>query len=204
MAWANVPALVFQAADAALMQMPRLAQMPQAGLQVQVNALIAQAVTEMFSYDTARLRQADALLAEAGQMLPSGRIDAFRSLVRQIMFVERTEGPPSRLEAEADAFARSALEQANGNPLVLALVSYTRVMIDANPEAGTILAGDAVRLCALQPLMAIGPRQGPAFRMGAMMMPWRPPAKVPRLPRARLSAIRGNRWQAWPPRAEGR
>ena len=142
----DVPALVFQAAEAALMQMPRMAEAPHAGPPCRVNGLIARAVTEMFSYDAARLRAADALLAEAALLEPSGRVHAWRSLVRQIMFVERTEGPPSRLETEADAFARAALELSNGNPLVLALVSHTRVMVDENPEAGTVLARDAVRM----------------------------------------------------------
>lgn len=142
----DVPALVFQAADAVLSQMPRLAETGPAGPALQVNALIAQAVVEMFSYDAARLRQADALLERAAAILPTGRVHAWRSLVRQIMFVERTEGPPARLEAESDAFARAALDRSNGNPLVLALVSQTRVMVDENPEAGTVLARDAVRL----------------------------------------------------------
>jgi tetratricopeptide (TPR) repeat protein len=142
----DVPALVFQAADAALAQMPRLAQIGPAGPALQVNDLIARAVVEMFSYDAARLREADALLARAAAILPTGRVHAWRSLVRQIMFVERTETPPARLEAESDAFAREALDRSNGNPLVLALVSQTRVMVDENPEAGTVLARDAVRL----------------------------------------------------------
>jgi DNA-binding SARP family transcriptional activator len=145
------PALAFQATEATLMQMPRLAEMPNASAHTRINALAARAVTEMFSYDTLRLRQADALLAEAEEIQSSGRINALRSLVRQIMFVERTEGPPSRLEAEADGFAREALERANDNPLVLALVSYTRLMIDANPEAGTVLARDALRMSPLNP-----------------------------------------------------
>ncbi len=145
------PALAFQATEATLMQMPRLAELPNASAHTRINALSARAVTEMFSYDTARLRQADALLAEAELIHSSGRINALRSLVRQIMFVERTEGPPARLEAEADGFARQALEHANDNPLVLALVSYTRLMIDANPEAGTVLARDALRLSPLNP-----------------------------------------------------
>jgi DNA-binding SARP family transcriptional activator len=145
------PALAFQATEATLMQMPRLAEMPNASAQTRINGLAARAVTAMFSYDAARLRQADALLAEAESIQPSGRISAFRSLVRQIMYVERTEGPPTRLEAEADGFALQALEHANDNPLVLALVSYTRLMIDANPEAGTVLARDALRVSPLNP-----------------------------------------------------
>lgn len=161
----EVPALVFQAVEAAMAQMPRMAEAPGAGPQCRVNALMSRAITEMFSYDAARLRAADDLLAEAGTILPSGRIDAWRSLVRQIMFVERTEGPPERLTEESDAFARAALEQANGNPLVLALVSQTRVMVDANPEAGTVLARDAVRL---SPFNAFGywSAAGAEFRNG--------------------------------------
>jgi tetratricopeptide (TPR) repeat protein len=91
-------------------------------------------------------RAGDAQLDQAQAIAPSGRIAAWRSLVRQIMFVERTEWPPQRLESESDSFARQALDQAEGNPLVLALVSHTRVMVDENPEAGTVLARDAVRL----------------------------------------------------------
>jgi DNA-binding SARP family transcriptional activator len=142
----DIPALVFQAAEAALMQMPRMAEQSPVGPACRVNALIARAVAAMFTYDAARLRDADAWLEEAGGLMPSGRIDAWRSLVRHIMYIERTEGPRDRLIAEADRFARRALEQENGNPLVLALVSQTRVMVDTNPDAGTVLARDAVRL----------------------------------------------------------
>jgi tetratricopeptide (TPR) repeat protein len=142
----DVPALVFQAAMAALMQMPRLSEMSGASATCRAAGLTARAVTEMFSYDATRLRAADALLEQAQAIAPSGRIAAWRSLVRQIMFVERTEWPPQRLESESDSFARQALDQAEGNPLVLALVSHTRVMVDENPEAGTVLARDAVRL----------------------------------------------------------
>lgn len=142
----DVPALVFQAAEAAVAQMPRMAEAPGAGAFARANSLMARAIACMFSYDAARLREADALLVAASALVPSGRIDAWRSLVRQIMYIERTEGPADRLVAEADAFARAALEQSNGNPLVLALVSHTRVMVDTNPDAGTVLARDAVRL----------------------------------------------------------
>ncbi|MCB6177820.1 hypothetical protein LHP98_06705 [Rhodobacter sp. Har01] len=142
----EVPPLVFQAAEATLLQMPRLAEEPLCTAALAVNARIARAMTDIFSYDGARLRAADLLLAEAQEILPSARLCAWRSLVRQIMFVERTEDDPRRLQSEADAFARNALEHTAGNPLVLALVSHARVMVDENPEAGTVLARDAVRL----------------------------------------------------------
>jgi tetratricopeptide (TPR) repeat protein len=147
----DLPPLVFQAADAALAHFPRLAECTEGPRQA--NALIARALTEMFSYDADRLRSADRMLVEAADLAPSGRIHAWRCLVRQIMFVERTEADHARLVAEADEFSRKALELSKANPLVLALVSQARVMVDENPEAGTVLARDSV---ALSPFNAFG------------------------------------------------
>ncbi|MES2667759.1 MAG: hypothetical protein V4712_16855 [Pseudomonadota bacterium] len=145
------PSLVFQAAEAALSHVPRLS----AGLggAWRANALIARALPEMFSYDAARLRDADDMLVQALAIAPSARAYAWRSLVRQIMYVERTEPDQTRLTEEADAYARKALELSRANPLVLALVSAVRVMVDENPEAGTVLARDSV---ALSPFNAFG------------------------------------------------
>ena len=94
----------------------------------------------------ARLRKADQLLAEAAEIACSARIHAWRVLVRQIMHVERTEDDPARLTAEIDEYSRKALERSKANPLVLSLVALARVMIDENPEAGAILARDALVL----------------------------------------------------------
>jgi DNA-binding SARP family transcriptional activator len=143
--WAgDLPPLVFQAADAALSHFPRLREC-QDGPQ-RANALIATAVNEMFSYDAERLRQADRLLVEAGDIASSARIFAWRCLVRQIMYVERTEPDPKTLMSEIDDFARKALERSQANPLVLSLVGLARVMVDENPDAGAILARDALAL----------------------------------------------------------
>jgi len=79
----EVPSVVFEAAEAATMQMVKLAE-TDPGLAVQVNARIARAMAAMFTYDADRLREADRLLAEAEAMMPSDRIYAWRSLVRQI------------------------------------------------------------------------------------------------------------------------
>ena len=116
------------------------------------NALIARALPEMFSYDAARLRDADDMLVQALAIAPSARAYAWRSLVRQIMYVERTEPDQKRLTDEADDYARKALELSRANPLVLALVSAVRVMVDENPEAGTVLARDLWRLARSTPL----------------------------------------------------
>ncbi len=154
------PQIVFQTAEAAMAAFPGLAA-TQSG-PARTNALIARAVAEMFSYDTERLRQADALLAEAFEIDPQARCLAWRSLVRQIQFVERTETDRARLSAEADEFARKALEMTDTNALVLALVSQVRVMLDSNPEAGAVLAKDAVALSPFNPF-------GYAAQSGAML-----------------------------------
>ncbi len=140
----DLPPLVFQAANAALAHFPRLSECRDRPCRA--NALIASAMAEMFTYDGARLRKADQLLAEAAEIACSARIHAWRVLVRQIMHVERTEDDPARLTAEIDEYSRKALERSKANPLVLSLVALARVMIDENPEAGAILARDALVL----------------------------------------------------------
>jgi tetratricopeptide (TPR) repeat protein len=140
----DLPPLVFQAADAALSHFPHLPECLDGPRRA--NALIAGALTEMFSYDGARLRLADQMLEEAGKIASSARIHAWRVLVRQIMHVERTEPDQKRLMEEIDDLSRKALEMSQANPLVLSLVSLARVMIDENPDAGCILARDALAL----------------------------------------------------------
>lgn len=140
----DLPPLVFQAADAALSHFPQLPEC-QSGPR-RANALIARALTEMFSYDGDRLQAADRLLVEAGEIASSARIYAWRVLVRQIMFVERVDMDSKRLLAEIDEFSRKALELSKANPLVLSLVGLSRVIVDENPSAGSILARDALAM----------------------------------------------------------
>jgi tetratricopeptide (TPR) repeat protein len=147
----EVPPLVFQAADAALAHFPQLTECAEGPRRA--NALIARALVETFSCDGARLRAADAMLVEAGELAPSGRIHAWRCLVRHVAWVERTETDYRKLTEELDEFSRKALEHSQANPLVLALVSAARVMVDENPEAGMVLARDAI---ALSPFNAFG------------------------------------------------
>ena len=140
----DLPPLVFQAADAALAHFPQLPEC-QAGPR-RANALIANALSDMFSYDGDRLLAADRQLVEAGEIATSARIYAWRVLVRQIMVVERTGEDYPQLMAEIDEFSRKALELSKANPLVLSLVGLSRVMIDENPTAGSILARDALAM----------------------------------------------------------
>lgn len=140
----EVPPLVFQAADAALSHFPRLAECAEGPRRA--NALIARSLVEVFSCDAQRMRDADAMLVEAGELAPSGRIYAWRCLVRHVMRVERTEPDYRKLTEELDEFSRKALELSQANPLALALVGVARVMVDENPDAGMVLARDAVAL----------------------------------------------------------
>ena len=134
----DLPPLVFQAADAALAHFPQLPECQDGPRRA--NALIANALSDMFSYDGDRLLAADRQLVEAGEIATSARIYAWRVLVRQIMVVERTGEDYPQLMAEIDEFSRKALELSKANPLVLSLVGLSRVMIDENPTAGSILA----------------------------------------------------------------
>lgn len=140
----DLPPLVFQAADAALAYFPQLKECREGPRRA--NALIANALTEMFSYDGARLLAADRMLVEAGEIASSARIYAWRCLVRQIIYVEQQVGDHDQLIAEIDEYSRKALELSKANPLVLSLVGLARVMVDENPDAGSILARDALAL----------------------------------------------------------
>ena len=140
----DLPPLVYQAADAALAHFPQLPECQDGPRRA--NALIANALTEMFSYDGDRLRRADRLLIEASEIARSARIYAWRCLVRQIIYVEQTELVNPGLLAEVDEYSRKALELSKANPLVLSLVGLARVMVDENPDAGAVLARDALAL----------------------------------------------------------
>ena len=136
------PGIVFEAAEAALSALPRLSGEDTTTLRTE--AMVAQAVREMFSFDASRLVEADRLLLDVERVWPTPRVFAWHALLRQIMAVEQIGGSREVLFTEADIFARKAMEGAPDNPLVLALVSQVRVMLDGNPDAGSALARDAV------------------------------------------------------------
>ena len=140
----DLPPLVFQAADAALSHFPQLPECQDGPRRA--NALIANALTEMFSYEGDRLWAADRMLVEAGEIASSARIYAWRCLVRQIMYVEQTDSRHPTLLEEVDEYSRKALELSKANPLVLSLVGLARVILDENPDAGAVLARDALAL----------------------------------------------------------
>ena len=138
------PGIVFEASEAALLAIPKILATDVSALRAE--AIVARGVKEMFSFEVGRLRMADALFTQATQLMPNARTYAWHSLLRQIMAVERTEPGNSNLYEEADLFARKAMESATSNPLVLSLVSQTRVMLHENLESGLALAKDAQRL----------------------------------------------------------
>ncbi|NUB43353.1 hypothetical protein GEU84_003065 [Fertoebacter nigrum] len=157
------PQIVFQAAEAAYAAtaaLPAPVEHKAWG-----DAAISLAMRDMFTFEADKLRRADRRLQDVLAAAPSARAYAWRGYLRQIMAVERTEPDWERLRAEADEFARKAVEVPGANPLVLALVSQVRVMLDANPEAGFALARDAA---ALSPFNAFthAALSGAHLRMG--------------------------------------
>ncbi|MBF9034426.1 tetratricopeptide repeat protein [Rhodobacterales bacterium HKCCE2091] len=137
------PQIVFQAADAAVDAAARLPRQQGAEM-VWVDARMAQAMRAMFTFDRTRVAEADKILSEVIDAAPNSRAYAWRAQLCQIAAVERTGGDWQRLADEADEYARRAMEFGDSNPLVLALVSQIRVMLDGDPELGTALAEGAL------------------------------------------------------------
>ena len=108
-----------------------------------VASMTASAVRAIYSFDAERLRMADRTLAQVIEIAPSARAYAWRGHLRQIMAVERTEPDWAAMREEADEYAIMALEMTSGNPLVLALVSQIRTMLDNDGAIGFQLAREA-------------------------------------------------------------
>ena len=136
------PQIVFQTADAAF---DAAARMPRLNSDLTwADSRMAAAVRAMFTFDRARVAEADTILAELIENAPSARAYAWRGQLCQIAAVERTDQDWGRLASEADEYSRKALEFPEANPLVLALTSQIRVMLDGDPELGLALAEGAV------------------------------------------------------------
>ncbi len=140
----EIPALAYEAAEMLLTGTAKANE--DIPLRNRIDGLVARAVNAMFSYDAAQLRLAEALLAEADKLMPEPRIAAWRSMVRQIMIVERTESDRDRLSSEAERFVSDALQTCKGNALVLGLVAQLGVMLDGDLGTSEVLANDAVRV----------------------------------------------------------
>lgn len=138
------PSIVFEAAEAAMNALPKLAGTD--SVAVQVGGLVARAVREMFTFEGSRLRLADSLLREAARLMPEPHVFAWQSTLAQIMAIERTDPDRVRLAGEAEMFARKAMEGAPNNALVLSLISQVQVMLHGNVDAGSALARDAITL----------------------------------------------------------
>ena len=142
--------LAHYAAETAMQLIPRLIGQ-ESGL-LRAEALTARALREMFSFDTARLRIADGLLAEAARLMPSGRVDAWLGLLRMFMMVERTEDDPARMREEAEAYTRKAMERERDNALVIAIAGKVRVLATGDVAGGGALALDAIALSPGNPI----------------------------------------------------
>lgn len=138
----DFPQIVYQAAEAVF---SAIAALPRRGdEETLVDAAIGQAVRDMFSFDAEKLRRADRRLAEVTAATGLPRAWAWRAYLRQIMAVERTEPDWDRLRAEADEFSRRSLQLPGASPLILALGSQVRAMLDSDHEAGSALARESL------------------------------------------------------------
>jgi tetratricopeptide (TPR) repeat protein len=138
----DFPQIVYQAAEAVF---SAIAALPRRGNEeVLVDAAIGQAVRDMFSFEAERLRRADRKLAEVTSATGLPRAWAWRAYLRQIMAVERTEPDWGRLRLEADEFSRRSLEVPGASPLILALGSQVRAMLDSDHDAGSAMAREAL------------------------------------------------------------
>lgn len=138
----DFPQIVYQAAEAvftAITALPR-----RSDEEVAVDAAIGEAVRDMFTFDAERLRRADRRLGEVTAATGLPRAWAWRAYLRQIMAVERTEPDWDRLRLEADEYSRRALEQPGASPLILALGSQVRAMLDSDHETGSALARESL------------------------------------------------------------
>lgn len=136
------PQIVFQAAEAVFSAIS--AQARRGDEEVKVDAAIGLAVRDMFTFDAERLRRADLRLGEVTSATGLPRAWAWRAYLRQIMAVERTEGDWMRLRNEADEYSRRSLELPGASPLIMALASQVRAMLDADHDTGSALAREAL------------------------------------------------------------
>ncbi len=142
--------LAHHAAETALLLIPKLVGSDSEMLRAE--AMMVRAMREMFTFDVARLRVAEGLLAETDRIAPSGRANAWRSLLRMFMFVERTEADQQLLRDEAEHFSARALEAEGDNSLVKAIVGKVRVLANGDVTGGAALAKDALSLNQSNPI----------------------------------------------------
>jgi len=111
-----------------------------------VDAIISRALQELFSFDAARLRIADRLLAAAIDIDPHPTLIAWRSYLRIPMWIERVENEPEILADEARVFAHEAVEIAPSNSQVLAIAAQSWLTVCKDGETALSLAEDAVQI----------------------------------------------------------
>lgn len=155
--------IVFHTADAAHQASIKLA--ASARDATWVSSMTASAVRSIFTFDADRLHQADTLLGRVIDIQPSARAYAWRGHLRQIMAVERIDGDWDTMRDEADEFACRALEMSSSNPLVLALVSQIRTMLDDDGAVGYQLAREALNASPNNGF-ALAAMSGASLRLG--------------------------------------
>ena len=114
--------------------------------QPRIYGLYARAMRELFSFDGSRLHVADELFKSVYEQHPEPALIAWRSFLRMVMLVERTEKDPALVRAEAQALKAEAMEAGNCNAEVLAILAHVHLYLHGDVAGSMRLAQDALKL----------------------------------------------------------
>ena len=132
----------FDAAEKVLTQLPHI-DMPRDNL-MRATLLADDAVAGIFTFDEARLREADKQLQEAFQLHANPAYIAWRALIRNVLAIETAAADVEPLKQEAHDLLDKALALGADNSLVLSLAALTRVMLFDDAEGALDLARPAM------------------------------------------------------------
>ena len=107
-------------------------------------ALTQQAISEIFSFDTSKLEQADSRLMRAFAKDQNPANLAWCALIRNIRAIEIPNEDTQRLKQEADQLIEQALRLDEDNSFIMSLAALTRVMLFDDPAGAMDLARPAM------------------------------------------------------------
>jgi tetratricopeptide (TPR) repeat protein len=125
---------------------------PAAGVPNDALALQRLAMRKMWTMQSGRMAEAEALFALADQMEPRGVIKAWQAQLRVFRMIERHDGTDPAMRDEALELCAQAMEREPNNSMVLAVVAYARNALDRDALASVELAKRSVRINPVNPV----------------------------------------------------
>ena len=110
------------------------------------------ALLRMFTYDAAAVAEADQLLGQAHEASPNAVFEAWRGFLHMATWVDLGRPEKGDLRSAAEACMRRAAQGADDNPLVRALVAYTRIMLLGDVRGALPGAARAVEMSPTSPI----------------------------------------------------